>query len=347
MMNKERFIADFAATGTRIAEWLRREDSCPSLSHALQQSLAANSWFTPEGIRMALDAVAMEMLKEEKLRQWLAEVPVAESPQKIGIVMAGNIPLVGFHDFLCVLAAGHLPVGKLSGKDSFLLPAVAQLLCEINPQRQAQIAWTRALPLGDIAALIVTGSDSTAGLFEKQAPALPHLIRHHRNSVAVLEGNETPAELQVLATDITSYFGMGCRNVSLLMVPRNYNWHPLTAALAAHRNMMRHEGYAHNYRYQKAQFLLQGTPCIDATTVLLHENASLRAPIAVVHYQQYASQEEALRWLAAQKNRIQCITGKNNRNFCTFGTAQRPALRDYADGINTLQWLAAITANKK
>ncbi|MDR3133053.1 MAG: aldehyde dehydrogenase [Prevotellaceae bacterium] len=344
--NRSSFLSHFSELGRRVRAWLRDETTCPALSDAVQKSVAGNSWFTAENIKYALAAIASDMLEEQRLQQWLAAYPAAGSAKRAGVIMAGNIPLVGFHDFLCVLAAGHVFLGKLSHKDAFLLPALADILMDIHPGWRSRIAFQETLPVDGMDFLIATGSDHSAHYFETVAAALRaaggrSLIRRHRRSVAVLGGEETEEELNGLANDLFNYFGWGCRNVSLLYVPDGYRWQPLATVLAAQQRLLQHAGYAHNYRYQKALLTLQHKPFRDMSVALLCEEASLHAPPAVVHYCYYRAPGDVFKSIERQRGQIQCVVGNavNCNNFCTFGAAQRPSLHDYADGVDTMKWI--------
>ncbi|MDR0728885.1 MAG: aldehyde dehydrogenase [Prevotellaceae bacterium] len=295
-----------------------------------------------------LTTIAEDMLDASKLTQWLRAYTVTDMPKTVGVVMAGNIPLVGFHDFLCVLASGNLFAGKLSHKDRFLLPALAERLIAINPAWRCRITFVDTLPIDVVHAFIATGSDATAWHFGKLAATsaddrrtMPALIRHNRRSVALLTGRETPCELQALTDDILAYFGLGCRNVSQLYIPEGYDLQPLTAALAACADIRRHAGYDHNYRYRKAILTMNDCPFIDATAALLYEENTPDAPPAVVHFGYYKRLSDALETIARQNEQTQCIVAgvPVNNKFCTFGTAQRPPLHDYADGTDTMRWL--------
>ena len=345
--NRPAFISHFSTLGKRIQVWLRDEKTCPALSTAVQRSITENTWFTIDNIRYALAAIASDMLDGQRLQEWLAAYPAAKSMKKAGVIMAGNIPLVGFHDFLCVLASGHSFTGKLSHKDAFLLPALAGILADIHPGWRSRIVFGDTLPVTGMDFFIATGSDNSAPYFETIAAALRasgggrSLIRRNRRSVAVLRGDETEEELNGLANDLFGYFGWGCRNVSLLYVPRGYCWQPLAAVLSAQRALLRHAGYANNYRYQKALLTLQDKPFQDMSVALLCEDASLHAPPAVVHYRYYPVIGDALQSIEQQRGQIQCVVSRamNCDNFCIFGHAQRPSLHDYADGVDTMKWI--------
>ncbi|MDR1406284.1 MAG: aldehyde dehydrogenase [Prevotellaceae bacterium] len=345
--NRSRFIAHFSELGRRVRAWLHDESACPALHAAVQKSAAENTWFTIENIKYALDAIASEMLNGQRLQEWLAACPAAKNTKRAGVIMAGNIPLAGFHDFLCVLAAGHSFIGKPSHKDAFLLPALVAVLSGIHPGWRSRIAFKEELPVNEIDFLIATGSDHAAHYFETIAAALRasggggSLIRRNRRSVAILGGNETVEELNGLANDLFCYFGLGCRNVSLLHVPAGYDWQPLETVLAKQRALLRHTGYANNYHYQKALLSLQGKPFRDMPPALLCEDESLHAPPAVIHYRYYPDIDDALKSIERQREQIQCVVGKTVicNNFCTFGHAQRPSLHDYADGVDTMKWM--------
>ncbi len=357
-MVERSFIQDFSLLGKQIIAWLNDAETCPVLSCAAQQSVSTNSWFTESNIRQSLSAIATAFLSEQKLQAWLSQYIIAPKPKRIGVVMAGNIPLVGFHDFLCVLASRHYFVGKLSHKDKFLLPVLVEMLCAINPEWRNRITFVEEIDVTKIDAFIVTGSDTTADFFSRLSASLPPsgrqsgaLIRHNRRSVAILTGNETHDDLQGLAVDMFSYFGMGCRNVSMLYVPKGYDWKGLLNIFSAQqpfkrleplKSLLQHAGYAHNYRYQKALLTLQAQPFIDAGVALLYENENLQAPPAVAHFCYYEKIAEMLECLEQQCEQIQCVVGNTviSNKFCTFGTAQQPQLDDYADGVDTMQWLA-------
>ncbi|MDR2361816.1 MAG: aldehyde dehydrogenase [Prevotellaceae bacterium] len=296
-----------------------------------------------------LATIAENMLDTSKLTQWLRHYTITNTPKTIGVVMAGNIPLAGFHDFLCVLASGNLFTGKPSHKDPYLLPALAEQLTTINPVWRRRITFADTLPLDAIQAFIATGSDAAARHFGKLAATTtaqhrrptPALIRHNRRSVALLSGHETPDELQALTDDILAYFGLGCRNVSQLYIPEHYDLQPLATTLAARADIRRHTGYDHNYRYQKTILTMNARPFIDTTAALLYEENTPDAPLATVHFSYYKHLSDALETITQQNEQIQCIVAGAtiNNKFCTFGTAQRPFLHNYADGTDTMRWL--------
>ena len=303
---------------------------------------AGNAWFTPTSIEQALTGV-QRYLDGDKLRQWTHTLPeLPKSVKHVGVVMAGNIPLVGFHDFLTVLVSGHTLWAKLSTKDAYLLKYVASLLTEIEPRFQERIVWVDKLKKAD--AIIATGSDNTSRYFDYYFSAYPHIIRKNRTSVGVLRGGETPETLQKLGTDVFQYFGLGCRNVSKLWVPSEYDFVPLIEAWNAHQDVLLHHKYHNNYDYNKSIHLVNGDPFLDTGFAMLKESESLVSPISMVFYEVYHHEDDLKGKLAQQQDKIQCIVAEDGwlPNSLPFGTAQQPELWDYADGVDTLAFVNAL-----
>jgi hypothetical protein len=301
-----------------------------------------NSWFTAESVKLSLEGIAY-FLNKGKLTQWLE--PYHLNPiqsKKIGIAMAGNIPLVGFHDFLCVLISGHHAIIKLSSQDSFLISRVSDWLIEINPEFKEKINFADKLKNTD--AIIATGSDNTARYFEYYFRNIPHIIRKNRSSCAVIMGEETPNQLTLLGTDIFSYFGLGCRNVSKLFIPDDFPLSQAFEAWQSYEPIIHHHRYANNYDYQKSIMLVNKTPFLDNGFIMLTESPNLVSPISVLHYETYKNQEELNNLIDVQREKIQCIVSANGwyTNSVSFGKAQLPELWDYADGINTVKFLNSL-----
>ena len=341
-MNSTIFVNDFAVLGKQLTAWLHDEHSCEKLTEAMRKSVENNDWFSVETIRQAISAIAYEMLDKQNLQQWLSRYSISQKSDRVGVVMAGNIPLVGFHDFLSVLAAGHFFVGKLSRKDKFLLPAITEILFSINSEWREFIHFADELPIDELDKLIATGSDATANYFQKISTKIKDkLIRHNRKSVAILSGEETKEELSGLVFDICSYFGLGCRNVSLLYVPADYDWNPLLTLLSEQKKMLQNNSYKHNYNYQKAILSMNKETFIDASALLLIENKGLQAPLSVLHYSYYNKKEDVLKLVSQQDEQLQCIVASNkiSEKFCNFGKTQFPQLNDYADGVDTMRFL--------
>lgn len=331
-------ISAFGAVGTILQNLRDRERD-----EIQQRARVRNAWFTPESINHALAGVQC-YLDEEKLRQWTRELPEFPTATKnIGVVMAGNIPLVGFHDLLTVLISGHTLWGKLSNQDTFLMKYVANLLTEIEPRFQERITWVERLTDAD--AIIATGSDNTSRYFEYYFAKYPHIIRKNRTGVAVLRGGESTEALQRLGQDVFRYFGLGCRNVSKLWVPPDYDFVPLIKAWETHQTVAHHHKYFNNYEYHKSIYLVNGDPFLDTGFAMLRESDALVSSISMVYYETYTDPNTLRQRLAEQQDKIQCVVSEDGwwGDSFAFGQAQQPALWDYADGVDTLAFVNGLT----
>jgi hypothetical protein len=310
-----------------------------SLQRAKQLAYQQNGWFTPEFIDLALANIRRYFLNGEALQQWLAQYPgfgAPAAPKKVGIVAAGNIPLVGFHDWLTGFLSGHRVAIKLSSKDNILLPHLLGKLAEWYPA-SADITTVQDM-LKDCDAYIATGSNNSARYFNYYFSKYPHIIRRNRTSAAVLTGNETPEELAALADDVMLYFGLGCRNVTKVFVPEGYDFGPLLEALRKYDYLADHHKYKNNYDYNLALYLLNSSPCLTNDSVLLHESEPLFSPLSVLHYGFYRHRGELEEQLKAHPD-LQCLVA---RDAVPFGQAQKPSLTDYADGVDTAAFLNAL-----
>ncbi len=298
-----------------------------------------NGWFTPESVRNALLELG-QLLTEEKLSNWTKEYEFSTSPKSVGIVMAGNIPLVGFHDFLCVIFSGNKAIVKLSSDDNRIFPILLEIITLYYPEI---FSYVNIQPqLKEIDAVIATGSDNSARYFEKYFERVPHIIRRNRTSLAVLNGTETKEELYQLGKDIFMYFGLGCRNVSKIFIPQDFDLNRLFEAILPYNEIIHHHKYANNYDYYKAVYLMNKHQIIENGFLLTMESEELFAPIGVLLITRYNHQDEVEQYLDEHKSQIQVIVGKD---YIPFGEAQSPRLNDYADGVNTMQFLDQI--NKK
>ncbi len=337
MILREDRINAFAAVG-KILRNLRDSER----TAVQQRARAENAWFTEQSVNQAIDGV-QRYLDADKLRKWTENLPdFPVSAKKIGVVMAGNIPLVGFHDFLTVLISGHTLWGKLSTQDPYLLRYLAQLLTEIEPRFEEHIQWVDRLKEAD--AIIATGSDNTARYFEYYFAKYPHIIRKNRTGVGVLRGDESKEALHRLGQDVFQYFGLGCRNVSKLWVPTGYNFVPLIEAWEPYQDVLLHHKYHNNYDYNKSIHLVNGDPFLDTGFVLFKENEALVSPISMVFHETYADLSELKQKLAMHEEKIQCIVSENGwwTGSLPFGQAQQPELRDYADGVDTLAFVNSL-----
>jgi hypothetical protein len=312
-----------------------------ALDKAADLSCSSNPWFTKDVINSALSGISV-MLEKDKLRGWLQNykgIPVS-NPVRVFVIMAGNIPLVGFHDFLCVLMSGNSIAARLSSSDSHLLPKIADFLICHCPEVAEKISFPEGFP-DDAKAVIATGSNNTGRYFKSYFGHLPHLFRGHRNAVALLHGNETDEELVRLGDDVFSYFGLGCRNVSLLLIPEGFDPTALLEKWKKFGELRIHNKYMNNYTYRKAIYLMNGDSYHDGEFLLLRKDENIASPLAVLHYKTYVSVQQALDFLSAHQNEIQCvITGDQTViNALPFGTAQFPGPADYADNVDTLHFL--------
>lgn len=320
-----------------------------ALQQVIQRSYMENRWFTPDNTRQALQSIARAFLDPEKLRAWTSRYSLPDKPhpeRTIGLVMAGNIPLVGFHDWLCVFIAGERARVKLSEKDKHLLPFLVKFIGD-----RAFEAWeyTEFLDnddkLSGFDAVVATGSNNTARYFEQYFSRYPHIIRRNRNSVAALSGSESIADLYALGSDIFAYFGLGCRNVSKLYVPEGYDFEPLLEALHEFRDLANHDKYKNNFDYNLTLFILNNTPYLNNGCLILREDASLQARIASAHYEFYSDATSLYRELDQRRPEIQCVVSNTDLPGWTivpFGATQEPSLSDYPDGADVLEFLTKL-----
>lgn len=297
----------------------------------------SNPWFTPENVRLALSSLG-NALMPEKLDRWLSAYPELDEerePVTIGVVMAGNIPMTGFHDLLCVLITGNRLQARLSSKDDLLIRAVAQTLTDIEPAFKPLIRLTSDR-LKDFDLVIATGSNNTSRYFEYYFRKKPSIIRRNRNSMAIIDGTETDAELEMLGDDIFSYFGMGCRNVSKLFLPQQYDVTALSGHWGRYASLLSHDKYAVNLDHNRAVMTVNREPFVDGGFILFRESASLTPPLGVLHYEFYDDPQMPLKEAESHRDDLQCVAGHGH---LPFGTTQQPELWDYADNIDTVRFV--------
>lgn len=305
----------------------------------LNRAEQENGWFTPENIRFSLNSWA-EALEKENIKKWISKYVFSEKPVKnIAVIMAGNIPLVGFHDFLSVLMSGNKVTAKLSSNDKTLLPLIAEFLIDKNPEFKNRIEFTENR-LEKFDAVIATGSNNTSRYFDYYFKNYPNIIRKNRNSVAVITGKENVSELEDLMDDIFRYFGLGCRNVSKIYVPESYDFKDFFQAAYSWKEIIHNHRYINNYDYNKAVYLMSNLALLDNEFMLLKNDEGFSSPISVVFYEEYASEEKLHQVLKANEEQIQCVVS-NSENIpgTPFGKTQTPSLWDYADGIDTMDFL--------
>tara|TARA_B110000046_G_C13012333_1_gene407222 strand:+ start:589 stop:1650 length:1062 start_codon:yes stop_codon:yes gene_type:complete len=310
--------------------------------HQIKIAQENNSWFTKDNILFTLYSWS-KSLNKNNLTNFTESVNLTKnSTKKVAIIMAGNIPLVGFHDFLSVLISGHSVVVKQSSNDKHLLPFLAKYLEYMEEGFKGKITFTEE-KLTDFDAVIATGSDNTARYFEYYFKNKPNIIRKSRNSVAVLTGNETEEDFIKLSDDVFQYFGLGCRSVSKLYVPKGYNFDPFFTGMYAKKDMINNAKYANNYDYNKAVYLMSLFDLLENGFLMIKEDESYSSPIATIFYEYYENEVDLKIKLQQDKEKIQCIVAKSFiENEVAFGQTQHPTLTDYADGVNTLDFLSKI-----
>lgn len=310
----------------------------PEWQQTRERAAAYNGWFIPEFIDVAINSICTEFLDAGKLKNWAAHYHLDDNiiSKNIGIVMAGNIPLVGFHDFLAVFISGHRQTIKLSSKDDILLKHIVQKLQQWDTDTVKQIAFAEILKGCD--AYIATGSNNSARYFEQYFSKYPNIIRRNRTSVALLTGNETAAELEKLADDVHLFFGLGCRNVTKIFVPEQYDFVPLLKAFDKYKYLGDNNKYKNNYDYQLSIALMNNIYYMTNGSTLLIESDEIFSAISQLNYSFYTN-AQTLKNTLQLNNDVQCIVSTDSIDF---GKAQQPGLFDYADGVDTMQFLLTL-----
>jgi len=339
-MTIEERIRAFSELGAELRSFISGRGTTLSseFENLISRQQYLNPWFTPSNVVHAISAIAEE-LTEKNLHSWTGAYPGLgedHEPLNAGLIMAGNIPLVGFHDFLSVLISGNRVLAKTSSRDSELIRKIADLLCSIDGRFSGMIEFTEE-NLKGFDLIIATGSNNSSRYFEYYFGRYPNIIRKNRNSIAILDGSETAAELEALGSDIFLYFGLGCRNVSKIYIPEGSNPTILFPHWQQYSPLVHHSKYANNYDYNKAIYLVNREPFLDTGYLLVKEDKKLSSPVSVLFFEYYGSQGSLNDEIGILKDQIQCITG---HGFLPFGKAQTPLLWDYADGIDTLEFLS-------
>ena len=305
-------------------------------------SQSHNGWYTPENVYFAVQSWA-KALSENNLEIWLSKYDFSDLKSKsVAIILAGNIPLVGFHDFLSVLISGHSVLVKTSSNDQKLLPFLSNYLIAIDPKIGDYINFVDG-KLEGFDAVIATGSNNTSRYFEYYFKSKPSIIRKSRNSVAIINGHETKEQMIALGEDIFRYFGLGCRNVSKIFVPKNYNFDAFFNGMFPYQDVIKYEKYANNYDYNKAVFLMSNFDLLDNEFLTIKEDMSYASPISSVFYEYYENLEALKLSLERDNERIQCVVSNHlTQNSIAFGETQKPNLWDYADNVDTLEFLIKL-----
>jgi len=330
-------INSFATLGTVIKELPANE------RHELADTVKnENSWFTDESVFLSLKGI-VNLLAKNKLIAWAQSYsPEPVNIKTIGVAMAGNIPAVGFHDLLCVLISGHKIKAKLSSQDSVLMKFIIKKLIEINPEFSQFISIEEKLK--DTDAMIATGSDNTSRYFEYYFRNIPNIIRKNRSSCAVILGEEPTEEFALLGTDVFSYFGLGCRNVSKIYVPEDFDLVPLIDCWMPFHSLLHHHKYANNYTYQRSVLLMNQSKFLDSGFFILQESENLVSPISIIYYERYKTLKEIKEKLYVLHEKIQVITSAQGwfADSIPFGKAQAPDVNDYADNVDTMKFLKSL-----
>lgn len=347
----------FIALGRHLGEFTRLGSDYEDLPgapfsrlrEAVVEAYIRNGWFTLEEVKASFESWA-EALKEENVLAWTGRYDFTDKPaKKTGLILAGNIPLVGLHDVLCVLISGNRAVIKLSSGDAALMKAVLEILCDLEPELKERISFSNSLK--DVDAVIATGTDNSSRYFDYYFRNVPHIFRMNRSSVAVLTGRESGAELEALGKDIFRYFGLGCRNVSKIFVPEGYDFNPFFEAVFSFSGVINNKKYGNNYDYNRAVYLMNSIPLLDNNFLLLKEDSGIHSPVGVLYYEFYSSPENLVQRLKEDSGDIQVLVKNPDLLLPAsglrlpetgFGQSQLPQLWDYADGVDTLEFLLKL-----
>ncbi|KMQ61421.1 acyl-CoA reductase [Chryseobacterium angstadtii] len=344
-MNTENQVLGLIKLSAYIEEFLAKDqaeynDGDIEFELLLKRSEIENPWFTIDNQKFALKEWT-GLLTEENINNWIRKYSVSKLSKKVGLILAGNIPLVGFHDVISVVLSGHIPMIKLSSKDKQMIPF---LLKKWNEFSDNTVQFELVEKLENFDAVIATGSNNTARYLEYYFKDHLNIIRKNRTSVAVLKGDETPEELALLAEDIFRYFGLGCRNVTRVFIPKDFVIDRLFESFLAFKEIINHHKYANNYDYNRAVYLLNQDQFWDNNFVMLKEDDKLFSPLSVINFSRYSSMEEVKSFITENEENIQCIVAKDELGLdsIAFGEAQHPALDTYADNVDTMKFLEVV-----
>ena len=332
-MNKDRFIALIDFMDTFFSDISNQE----KIELFIEKAKNENAWFSDTLIRNALKAIQDQFLDISVWKHFFDKyVSIQEATSKrVGLILPGNLPAVGMHDLLMTLASGNQAIVKLSSQDRTLMTLYIDLINQFDANQIEMVER-----MSGVDAIIATGSDFASGYFSNYFAKIPHIIRKNRSSLAVLSGKESKADFEGLSADIFTYYGLGCRNVSTIAVPMDYDLTPLFDVLTQVDWVLEHTKYANNYQYHKTLLLLNQVPHFDLGNLIVTENEQLVSPVGVLHVHRYKSKQDLSAWLALHEAKIQCIVGEG---AIPFGQAQMPALDDFADGVNTYEFLVNLS----
>ncbi|PZU85531.1 MAG: acyl-CoA reductase [Chryseobacterium sp.] len=344
MLNENKILG-LEKLGNFINDFIKKDENNYNekeerLAYLMKRSEIENPWFTQENQRYNLQQWS-SLFTKENIQNWLSEYQLSNASKRVGLILAGNIPLVGFHDIISVVLSNHIPVIKLSSKDRLVLPFLLELWNEFSNQ---EIEFHIVEKLENFDAVIATGSNNTARYLEYYFRDSLSIIRKNRTSIAVLKGDETDEELQLLANDIFRYFGLGCRNVTRILIPQDFKLDRLFENFMNHQDVINHNKYANNYDYNKAIYLLNQDQFWDNNFVMLKEDEKLFSPLSVINFSRYETLEEVKQFIEINKDEIQTITAKAELGLESigFGETQNPSLDTYADNVDTMAFLSVI-----
>lgn len=344
-MNLEQRILGLHRVGKFLADFIDKNEENYNEKESefailLQKTEIENAWFSKENMQFALSDWA-KLLQEQGVREWLNQYKPSENPKKVGLILAGNIPMVGFHDVLCVVLSNHIPVIKLSSKDKYVIPFLLKLWADFS---ENDISYELVERLENFDAVIATGSNNTARYLEYYFKDYPKIIRKNRTSIAVLKGDESDEQLKRLAEDIFRYYGLGCRNVTRLFLPKDFVLDRLFENFLDFGNIINHHKYANNYDYNKAVYLLNQDLFWDNNFVMLREDDKLFSPLSVLNFSRYETLEEVKQFISENETDIQAIVAQQILGLPSvdFGEAQHPTLDTYADDVDTMKFLEQI-----
>lgn len=344
-MNTENQVLGLTRLSQYIKDFLNKNqedynDNDSDFELLLKRSEIENPWFTIENQKFALKQWT-DLLTEENIADWLKEYQISKTTKRVGLILAGNIPLVGFHDVISVVLSNHIPVIKLSSKDKYMIPC---LLKKWNEFSEGNVSFEFVEKLENFDAVIATGSNNTARYLEYYFKNHLNIIRKNRTSIAVLKGDETEGELKLLAEDIFRYFGLGCRNVTRLFIPQDFVLDRLFESFLDFQEIINHNKYANNYDYNRAVYLLNQDKFWDNNFVMLKEDEKLFSPLSVINFSRYSSLDEVKSFIAENEENIQCVVAKDELGLDSIklGEAQNPGLNTYADNVDTMKFLSVI-----
>lgn len=344
-MNTENQVLGLTRLSQYIKDFLNKNqedynDNDSDFELLLKRSEIENPWFTIENQKFALKQWT-DLLTEENIADWLKEYQISKTTKRVGLILAGNIPLVGFHDVISVVLSNHIPVIKLSSKDKYMIPF---LLKKWNEFSEGNVSFEFVEKLENFDAVIATGSNNTARYLEYYFKNHLNIIRKNRTSIAVLKGDETEGELKLLAEDIFRYFGLGCRNVTRLFIPQDFVLDRLFESFLDFQEIINHNKYANNYDYNRAVYLLNQDKFWDNNFVMLKEDEKLFSPLSVINFSRYSSLDEVKSFISENEENIQCVVAKEELGLDSIklGEAQNPGLNTYADNVDTMKFLSVI-----